>query len=206
MSASIRGWDVAAAGEQIAPVIAWSDEDLVARAIADSRHFADLYLRYVKPVYRFCYRRLGNREAAEDLTQLIFEKAFAALPRFRNDGSFHAWLFTIAYHAISDYRRTSRSSQPIEAASQVSDPAPSPEEIAVSSDEGRQMRELLATLNEEQRSLIELRLAGLNDMEIAKLLGKSHGSVRTMQYRTVLKLRSLMGIDIASEENHDVPA
>jgi len=48
------------------------DATLVAAAQTDPRAFAPLYHRYVYPVYRSCYRRLGNQHAAEDATGRIF--------------------------------------------------------------------------------------------------------------------------------------
>jgi RNA polymerase sigma-70 factor (ECF subfamily) len=73
------------------------DADLVARAQVDREAFALLYRRYLDPVHRYYYRRLGSREAAEDATSLVFTKAFTALPTYRT-GSFRSWLFAIAYH------------------------------------------------------------------------------------------------------------
>jgi RNA polymerase sigma-70 factor (ECF subfamily) len=61
-----------------------SDEsDLIAAAQRDRRAFAPLYARYALPIYRYCYRRLGNHEAAEDATSQTFVKALDALDRFR---------------------------------------------------------------------------------------------------------------------------
>lgn len=79
------------------PEASASDAELVALAMADLRQFALLYTRYLDPVHRYCYRRLGSREAAEDATSAVFTKALAAFPRYR-DASFRAWLFTIAHH------------------------------------------------------------------------------------------------------------
>ncbi len=87
---------------------ATSDEALVAAAQEDFAAFAALYLRYVDLVYRFCYRRLGERTAAEDATSRIFERTLRALPRYRA-GSFRSWLFTIARNTITDLYRSERA-------------------------------------------------------------------------------------------------
>jgi hypothetical protein len=52
-------------------------------------------------------------------------------------------------------------------------------------------QDLRAQLPADSRQLLELRLAGLTDTEIATVLGKSHGAVRTAQHRTVVRLREL---------------
>src|SRR5215204_246366 len=91
------------------------DDALVLAAQANSADFAALYERYVDPIYRFCFRRLGNRAAAEDATSVVFERALKALPRFTT-GSFRAWLFTIARNAITDVHRADRGDQNLSAA------------------------------------------------------------------------------------------
>lgn len=84
------------------------DEDaLVARAQGDRHAFAELYRQYVPAVYRYCLRRLGSVEAAEDATSQIFTQALVALPQYR-PGSFRAWLFTIAHHVVVDAVRRRR--------------------------------------------------------------------------------------------------
>ena len=93
------------------------DDALVAAAREDPAEFAVLYRRYVDAVYRYCHRRLGNREAAEDATSLVFTKAIDALPRYRA-GGFRAWLFAIAHNTIANELRgsTSQAARPIETA------------------------------------------------------------------------------------------
>src|SRR5215210_9538086 len=66
--------------------VAAGDRDevaIIALAKRDPAAFAPLYQEYLSPIYRYCYRRLGSREAAEDATGLVFERALRALPTFR---------------------------------------------------------------------------------------------------------------------------
>ena len=74
-----------------------TDSELVAAARVDPHAFTLLYQRYVNTVHRYCYRRLGTREAAEDATSQIFMKVLASLPSCRNT-SFRPWLFAIAHN------------------------------------------------------------------------------------------------------------
>src|SRR5215204_273077 len=105
------------------------DATLVAQAKRDRQAFALLYRRYVETVYRYCYRRLGSQEEAEDATSQIFTRALAALPRL-GDQPFRAWLFTIAHNVVADvYRDRSRIpwSSPQQAPSreeEIEDPNP----------------------------------------------------------------------------------
>jgi RNA polymerase sigma-70 factor (ECF subfamily) len=177
-----------------------SDDALVLAAQANSADFAALYQRCVDPVYRFCYRRLGNRAAAEDATSVVFERALKALPRFTT-GSFRGWRFTIARNAVTDVHRPNKGDQDIAVAWEVVDDRPDPEEISVNLADGVWIRGLLKQLSPDLRQVVELRLAGLTDIEIAQSLGHSHGSVRTVQYRALRKLRALFEADKADALN-----
>jgi len=176
-----------------------TDQDeamLVACAKADRRAFAPLYARYLDPVYRYCYRRLGSKEAAEDATSQVFAKALTALPSYR-DGSFGGWLFAIAHNVVADgYRRAAlRSHRPLDAVGEPLDAGPSPEDLAVAADERRSVRSLLAELPTDQRRVVELRLAGLTGAEIASALERSIPAVKMLQLRAMTRLRARLGVD-----------
>lgn len=171
----------------------WTDDEAFVRAAqADIAAFEPLYARYADSVFRFCLRRLGERAAAEDATARIFERAIAALPRYRA-GSFRGWLFTIARNEVATAYRRDRGDLPLILAESLHDSHPGPEPVAIAREEAVWVRGLLARLPEPERQVVELRLAGLNDREIAEALGKSHGAVRTRQYRALLRLRELLG-------------
>lgn len=181
-----------------------SDEMLVVAAQADRAEFGALYVRYVNPVYRFCYRRLGNQARAEDATSAVFERAINALPRFKT-GSFRAWLFTIARNTVTDLHRANKQDQDLDAAWYVADERPGPEELSIDAADAAHVRSMLVQLSPDQRQVVELRLSGLTDSEIAQVLGKSHGSVRTVQYRALQKLRSLFHAEAASFQQAEGP-
>jgi RNA polymerase sigma-70 factor (ECF subfamily) len=175
------------------------DETLVRLAKSDRAAFAPLYDRYVDAVYRYCRRRLGSREAAEDATALVFMKAMTALPGYRDDGSsFRSWLFAIAHNALVDQERSRRDLLHLDAAAWVADQAPGPEELALSAEAQRDVRALLAAVSPDQRRVLELRLAGLRTAEIAFALDRSQGAVRGLQLRAEERLRSLLGVAAVS--------
>ena len=75
--------------------------------------------------------------------------------------------------------------------SRLLDQSATPEEAAIAADDHRVLHSLLAQLKPDQRDLLELRLVGLNDAQIARVLGRSHDAVRKEQSRTISTLRSL---------------
>ncbi len=167
------------------------DAALVAAAREDPGAFAALYDRYLGPVYRYCYVRLGSREAAEDATSEVFLKAFAGLGGYRG-GTFPAWIYRIAGNVIADRQRQRRPNSPIDAASDTVAAALTPEEAAVSGAERDELRSAVATLPQDQRAAIELRLAGWPDERTAATLGKTVAAVKKLRFRAVRRLRRLL--------------
>lgn len=89
----------------------WAEDDplreeaaQVGRAKGDRDAFAPLYARYAERVHWYCFRILGDREAAEDAAAQTFAKALATIGRCRDD-RFRAWLFTIARNVALDEPR-----------------------------------------------------------------------------------------------------
>ena len=133
-------------------------------------------------------------------TDLILEAAFrkpvAKILREGREGSFRAWLFTIAHHEVANAHRY-RARHPagsLIAATLVPDVAASPESRAVAADEITRVIAVLRELPERPRDVVALRLAGLTDREIAAVLGISGDAVRQAQSRAVTRLRERLGI------------
>jgi RNA polymerase sigma factor (sigma-70 family) len=178
-----------------------SDEALVLLALHDRQAFGLLYDRYVDPIYRYCHGRLGAREDAEDATSLIFARALAALPTQRGI-SFRSWLFAIAHNVVLNTRRDGVNDRSLEVALEVLDPGPTVEDRASDADRRHAVRHAVAQLPEEQRRVVELRLAGLSGPEVASALGRSHDSVRTTQRRALAALRVRLGVARDAEGRH----
>jgi RNA polymerase sigma-70 factor (ECF subfamily) len=171
-----------------------SDIALVAEAIDDPRSFELLFDRYWEPVLRYCLVRLDDWQLAEDAASQTFIKMHAHLQRFvgTDDSAFRCWMFAIARNTVHDVQRATyrhRSTRLAEAES-LADSGISPEDAALQSEQSRQLRQLLSTLPDEHRQLIELRAAGLTAAEIGVVLGKSEAAVRQAQSRLIRSLRS----------------
>ena len=185
-----RGHGTEATAEPLVEGGAAGDEALAARGDADA--FIQLYRRHLPAVYRYAYARTGNRQDAEDVTALAFERAWAALPRYRATGSFRGWLFTIAQRALADHRRRRRpETVPVEALAEVlPDPASGPEGAALAAEELRLALHLLGGLGRAQQKVLALRFfASLRYDEIATVLGMREPAVKMLAYRALDALR-----------------
>jgi RNA polymerase sigma-70 factor (ECF subfamily) len=175
------------------------DAALVRLAQATPAAFEPLYVRYRDRVIGYCYRRLGNRDEAEDAASAVFVSALRGLVGFRDSGrheSFRAWLFAIAHNevAMRHRARARHPQEPLVEAMDLLDPGRSPEELAVMSDGHRRLAALLSGLPPRERETIELRMADLTTSDIAQVLGISEQNVRTAQARGVARLRVVMGV------------
>lgn len=164
---------------------------LVEAAQKDPTRFAELYEINFERVYAFIARRVGDRDAAEDLTSEVFHKALTNLRRFQWRGvPFAAWLLRIASNAIKD--RAQRVGREMA----VDDP-PEPIELAnaeVSLEEVEHRARLFRLVDHlplDQRRVIAMRFAEENSIrEIARALGRTEGAVKQLQFRALQNLRA----------------
>lgn len=171
-----------------------SDSALAIRALHDPEAFTLLYRAYALDVYRYCYRRLQDRETAEDATSQTFVNAYAGLRRLGHK-PFRPWLFTIAHNVVVDVHRSRRPHFSLDEAEIHEAVDPSPEALALDHEQHDTMQRLLRQLTKRDREVVELRLAGLTGREIAQTLGCSGEAVRSAQYRAMRHLRELLGTE-----------
>ena len=177
-----------------------SDAILASLALRDREAFAALYRRYVAEVGRFCLLRLRDEDAARDATQQIFAQALAGLTHYRETGQFRAWLYTIARHVLANQVRRQHVTIPLDGELEAVDPGLTPEETVTAKLERHTMLEAVSRLPDDQRTAIELRLAGLTGPEVAAAMGRSHDAIKKLQLRALQRLRAeLMGRADAQE-------
>ena len=171
------------------------DAALVKHASNDAEAFAVLYHRYLTPVYRYLYRRLGNEKDAEDLTAQVFTEALEGLAVYRERGRFASWLFTIARNVATDHFRRGGREFPLEVAGEQVESA-SVEETVQQYQDFTELVSILSKFPPRERELVALKYgAGLTNREIARLTRLSETNVGTILNRTVEKLRVEMEVD-----------
>jgi RNA polymerase sigma factor (sigma-70 family) len=124
------------------------------------------------------------------------------LPGFRGPAeALGGWLFSIAHHDLSDFRRKQTRSPGITPLDEALDEAAiavgadDPEQLAIQRIEGDRVLAALQQLSPDQREVLLLRMAaGLTAPEVAATLGKTTGAVKALQHRGVASLARLLGV------------
>ena len=166
---------------------------LVKRAQKDALAFALLYDMHVDRIYNYVYQRTGNRRDAEDLTARTFVKAFAHLNDYVFRGvPFSAWLYRIAHNAVANWYRDRRRHQVISlnALIEQDDGRQRPEETTQAREQRQALAKVIRQLAPERQQLLILKYSeGLTNAEIAEVMGRSEGAIKSLYHRTLLALR-----------------
>lgn len=173
------------------------DRSLIGRiAQGDERAFAQLVSRYSVPVYRFLSRMLGSSEDAEDLTQETFYAVYKYHRNLRDDVDIHPYLFTIARRkAISHirWRHVRRIVKPLslEHENTVAGLSASPLDTIEQRQKERLVQDCLNRLHPDKRAAVILRyFEGCSYLEIARILNKPEGTVKSLVFRGEEELRT----------------
>jgi RNA polymerase sigma factor (sigma-70 family) len=171
------------------PLAERHDDELVALARrGDEQAFAELYQRYFRGLYDFTLRMLRDREAASDVVQGTFVKAWAALHGQKGVENIKPWLYAVARNlAIDELRRRQRLASPridededpiytLVDERRLSDPS-----IAAHDHELVDLVwESAAALSPQEYSLLDMHLRqGLDADELAAALGVAKGAIYT---------------------------
>jgi RNA polymerase sigma-70 factor (ECF subfamily) len=147
---------------------------LASRAVAGDRvALSDLVRGTQADVWRLC-AHLVDRQSADDLTQDVYARAIAALPRFRGESPVRLWLLGIARHVcVDEVRRRTRRRRLVG--------RPSTEEPVVPDPSGSvDLDDLLQGLDDDQRAAFVLtQVLGLRYAEAADALGCPVGTIRS---------------------------
>ncbi len=191
---------------RIAISSAWSSfvrQDEWSESMAEDQYggFEALYRRYYPGVLVFLCFLVGAQEVAEDLASLVFEKALTHFTDVQTPDTAGPWLFRIARNCATDYFRRHKPTVSLEQLLIEEYPqAGSLEEKVVASEQQRHLLAHLSQLFERERVVIGLKfVANLNNREIARVLQIPEGTVGSLLYRALRRLRAAL----AEEGGHD---
>jgi RNA polymerase sigma-70 factor (ECF subfamily) len=171
-----------------------TDDLALERSIqGDSEAFSILYERYVRRIYNYIYYRTGNQADAEDLTERVFYRALGNIRSYIMRGvPFSAWLYRIAHNLVANwYRDNSRNREvPLEDREMPINRALHPEHEIIDYQEREKLLSAIRKLPEDRQQLIILKFVEhLSNNEVAVIMGRSEGAIKSLYHRTLLALR-----------------
>ena len=173
-----------------------NEEYIVQQAIDGNQWaFTQLYDIYFDRIYRYIYVRVRKQAEAEDLTQEVFIKALKAIGAYKKGKApFASWLFRIAHNQIIDHVR--KHGRNLETSLDDAPPTIASEDPVTMTEQRFEIAELNAAMMElptAQQEVISLRfIADLPIADVARILGKSEGTVKALQFNGTLSLRKLL--------------
>jgi RNA polymerase sigma-70 factor, ECF subfamily len=169
------------------------DEVWAQRATTDRDAFAELVQRHADRIYNLAYRMTGNQADAEDMVQETFIRAYRALPGFRIERSFGAWLYRIAVNVCLTHRGRQAGESCVSLHEDVPalfDGAASVSDLTERHEVQVAVQQAIAGLAPMYRAVVVLyHLEDRSYMEIADLLGLPLNTVRTHLHRGRAALR-----------------
>jgi RNA polymerase sigma-70 factor (ECF subfamily) len=171
----------------------------------DKDAFRELVERYQRRVLAVVMGMLHDREAALEVTQETFIKAFRSIGRFKGDASFYTWIYRIAVnlaidHQRREWRRPAADSTRNAGDGQTEDlldrigdedPRADPFEATKDSELRARVLEAIDELTPDHKAVILLReLEGLSYEEISRVMQCSKGTVMSRLHYARKKLQA----------------
>lgn len=162
----------------------YTDEQLITNCLkGDEEALEVLIKRYLKPIYSFTFRFVGDGQTAEDITQETFVKVWRNLKKFDKNKKFKTWIFAIAKNTCFDWQKKKKT-LPLYFAENIRDPSPVFNEP---------LDRILERLSPQYRMVLFLRY---NDhftfREIAESLGEPINTIKSRHRRGLALLQKLL--------------
>jgi RNA polymerase sigma-70 factor, ECF subfamily len=158
------------------------------------KRFDELYSQFDRRVLAYCIHVVADRDAARDVFQDVFIKAYSSLHTLREWDRASNWLFRIArnecLNALKATQRSNRRSTRLE----DTEPAARTSEPSISDrEEARLLHEALRLLTPEHReALLLAEFEGFSLKEIADITGASVSNVKVRIHRAKQKLHAIL--------------
>lgn len=173
---------------------------LVARAKeGDMGAFEELVKKYQQSIYYLCRRMAGTHQAADDLSQETFIKAYFSLPRFKVGMNLYSWLRKIAVNNALNYLKLRRREELLEEGKNVTSSAAEysrkeqPQNEARRSELEERFSQAIEALPSKLKAVFVLRFyEDLSYQEISRILHLRSGTVMSRLNRARAKLKTLM--------------
>jgi len=170
-----------------------SDERLLLEraSVFDEAALGELYDRYAGKIYNYIYYRVGDPDLAEDLTASVFIKMLDAIKSSRGwQSSFSGWLYRIAHNAVVDHFRRHEQERALPLDEQLVAAFDDPVSMVEHSLSTAAIGAAMAALTAEQQQVVVCKfIEGMSNLQVAQVMGKTEGAIKSLQYRALSALR-----------------
>ena len=186
----------------VMPPVMADEELMLAVGCGDRLAFEELVARHRGGLYAFFRRRGLDRHAAEDCVQDALMRLLDAAGSYAPRAPFGAFLARLARNALVDWRRRRRAIDTPLPDDGRDEPPPGTRPTTTSSglpaSDRLDLAHAVRGLSSKLRDVVELSVRdGYSHVEIARLLGVPHGTVKTRMHWAVRKLRAALCEDAA---------
>ena len=160
-----------------------------------TQEFEEIFRRHFHFVYRTAFKVTGSRQDAEDIVQTIFLRLLRRELPAALRAKPQAYLYRAAINASVSALRSQRRHHLTDDFSRLETPSPDTGDQIEKQQQDR-LRGAIGQLSPQAVELLILRYEhGYSDAEIAKLLGKSRGTIAVTLYRARARLKRLVRVD-----------
>jgi RNA polymerase sigma factor (sigma-70 family) len=154
-----------------------------------------LFERYHRQLYRFLYHMTYQREASEDMVQVVFYKMIKYRNSFTGTGEFVHWMYTIARNVLKDQGRQKKQVQAGMSVEEMADWLPDGVSLELQLEKKQAaegLRRAMERLNADEREVLTLsRFQELKHQEVAQILNISEGAVKVRVHRAIQELKKI---------------
>jgi RNA polymerase sigma-70 factor (ECF subfamily) len=175
---------------------------------ASETKFRRAFDEHFDAITRYCFRRLPSSQA-NDAAANVFTVAWRKIDQMPEDDHALLWLYGIARHEISTFRRSLRRAASLRSklAGQPRYPDPGPETVVVRNAEQAGILQALGTLNHSDQEILRLRAyEGLTLNAISIALGCTPEAAKKRSARAMKRLHKAADHVMRSERPHDTRA
>ena len=160
----------------------------------DPTAFTCLYDRYQLAVFTYLFFRLGDQARTEELASEVFVRMVEKIERFTHQGQpFLAWLYTIARNLLIDEYRKNGKATLLPLDESLVAQGENPDAVVEAHLSAGCLQRALCRLTDDQRQVIVGKfIEDRSNAEVARLLGKPEGAIKSLQHRALAALRRSM--------------
>ena len=150
---------------------------------------------YQRPIYFYIRRMVLSHEDADDISQIVFVKAWRAIDSFRGESKLSTWLYRIAYNECVSFLRSSKRLMSVDASQVESDLGSALQsDVLFSGDEIQaKLQTAIALLPEKQKAVFIMRYYNdINYEEMAEITGTSVGALKASYHHAVHKIEAYL--------------